>query len=470
MAATGVADRVDTRSATQVLKELLTQKEVRYALEHPKCKEAAEMREKSGIPGGNNRASIFFDPFPLTWTGGEGATLLTVDGQKITDFQGNMTAGLFGPQPVVVKEAVQKVMNDGWCLGGHNENEEKVAREFTSRFPCLDMVKFCNTGTEATQYALSTARAVSGKSKVLMYTGAYHGATIHGVPSEYMPLDTPYEKVMVPYSPDPTGICNAIREHAKELACVIFEPITLSPYAYLKQLAPKEYLQAVRQTCTECAVALIFDEVMTSRLSPGGAQLLTGVTPDLCTFGKYFAGGLNFGAFGGKKEWMERHNPRHPKSIASGGTFNQNAVCMAAAAAVLEHLWTPKMCTDHNAKGDRFRERINEISDRHGAPCQAYGQGSLINIIWQGRNLFSKGGQIDADKNSGLVGTASSLFFFHMLEKGMLVGVPKLTYMTLPTPLTDADYENFLKEFESFLVEYKVPLSLLVAETNQSKL
>merc|ERR550514_1378233 len=121
----------------------------------------------------------------------------------------------------------------------------------------------------------------------MMYEGAYHGGVIHG--NETNPLDAPYKKVLVPYSADPAQICGLIRQHASELAAVFIEPIALSPHAYLKQLAPKAYLQALQQTCTETGVCLIFDEVMTSRLSIGGVQQLLGVTPDMTTFGKYFA-------------------------------------------------------------------------------------------------------------------------------------------------------------------------------------
>ena len=106
--------------------------------------------------------------------------------------------------------------------------------------------------------------------------------------------------------------------------------------SYLKVVSPKAYLQKIREACTEVGCALIFDEVMTSRLAPGGVQELTGVTPDMTTFGKYIGGGFPFGAFGGTKQWMERHDPLHPETINSGGTFNQNALCMAAVAAVFE--------------------------------------------------------------------------------------------------------------------------------------
>ena len=99
--------------------------------------------------------------------------------------------------------------------------------------------------------------------------------------------------------------------------------------------------------------------------------------------GRYLGGGLPFGAFGGTAKWMARHDPKHPQTVASGGTFNQNALSMAAAVAVLEELWTPEICVAHNARCDAFREELNRISAAHGGPCQAVGTGSLMTIAWQ---------------------------------------------------------------------------------------
>lgn len=464
--ATAVVDtKSSTQTATMAMNEALTKLVARYVVANAKSAQQFEERIGSGIPGGNNRASIFFKPFPLTYVKAEGATLTTADGKVLTDLLGNFTAGLFGHSPAPVRQAVEEVLKSGWSLGGHNQYEKKVAAEFTSRFPSCEQIKFCNTGTEASLYAMNTARAVTGRSKILMYQGGYHGGVIHGNDN---PLDSPYEKILVPYSPDPAQIVATIQQHKNELAAVYIEPITLSPHTYLKELAPKKYLAAVRQACTDCDVCLIYDEVMTSRLSIGGAQKLLGVTPDMTTFGKYFAGGMPFGAFGGGTKWMERHSPLHEKTMASGGTFNQNTITMAAAAATFDQLWTPEICDAHNAKGDRLRERINEISKNHGSPVHAYGCGSLVNLVWQARPVFGPDEQLDVER-SDCVNAAAGVFFFHMLEQGFLCGSPGRTFLTLSTALTDADYENFLSALDGFLKEYKPEFSLLVAETGPTR-
>lgn len=441
-----------------------------YVKANPKSAAAFDDAKASGIAGGTNRASIFYTPFPLTFVDASEATAVTADGQHLTDFLGNFTAGLFGFSPTPVKEAVIEAMENGHALGGaSNLSEARVARAFTTRFPSMDLVRFTNTGTEANSYAIHTARAVTGKNKIMIYDGAYHGAWIHGGKAAG-PLDTPYEKITVPYG-DADLIVRAIRDNADDLAAVIMEPVMVNPMVYLKQVAPKAYLQKIRDACTEHGCALIFDEVMTSRLAPGGAQELVGVTPDMTTFGKYFGGGFPIGGFGGTTKWMERHDPLHPQSINSGGTFNQNALCMAAVNAVFEHLWTPAQCAEHNARGDQFREAINELARQHNVPCQACGTGSLITLIWQNRPVVcGEEGDLATHRldlaTLRSVYEAPQLFWFYMLQRhDILAGSPKLNYLTLPTALKDGDYKRFLAALEAFFVAYREPLALLAAET-----
>ena len=442
----------------------------KYKAANPKSEEAFVNAKASGVAGGTNRASIFHTPFPLTFVDATEATAITADGHHLTDFLGNFTAGLFGFSPAPVREAVTKAMDKGHALGGApNLLEAKVAKTFTERFASIDLVRFSNTGTEANSYAIHTARAVTGKNKIMMYDGSYHGAWIHGGKMAG-PLDTPYEKIIVPYG-DADLIVNAIQEHAGDLAAFIMEPVMVNPVLYLKQVAPTKYLRVIREACTEVNCALIFDEVMTSRLSPGGAQELAGVTPDITTFGKYYGGGFPFGGFGGATHWMERHDPLHPETINSGGTFNQNALCLAAVDAVFEHLWSAEQCRAHNAKGDWFRKEINRLAKSLGMPCQACGTGSLITLIWQRRPVVK---DLESNKSSQQldlapqrsVFEASQLFWFHMLQKhNILAGSPKLNYLTLPTALTDQDYKNFLAATREFFKTYKQELMLLASET-----
>jgi glutamate-1-semialdehyde 2,1-aminomutase len=440
-----------------------------YIERNPVSAQAFESAKAAGIAGGTNRASIFYSPFPLTFIDGEGARVKTADGQTLTDFLGNFTAGLFGYSPEPVIQAVTKAMGTGHALGGGaNHYEARAAAIMTERFPSLEMVRFSNTGSEANTYAINTARAVTGRSKILVYDGAYHGAWIHGGASAG-PLDTPYEKITVPFG-DAEAISNAILEHQADLAAVLIEPVMVNPVLYLKQVAPASYLQPIRAACDQAGCALIFDEVMTSRLAPGGAQALVGVTPDITTFGKYFGGGLPLGGFGGKRDWMERHDPLHPQSINSGGTFNQNPISLAAMCAVLEELWTPDICVQHNARGDAFRDAINAVARQHNAPCQAMGTGSLMTLIWQGAAVLPHADDpnvvpLQLLRHPGSAKMAELFWFDMLLEHDLLAGRPMLNYLTLPTPLTADDESAFLDALSAFFVRHKGLLRAFGDET-----
>ncbi len=461
--------KIHDQSAFNALRTSATALIDEYVAANPKSAAAFQAAKTAGVAGGTNRASIFHEPFPLTFVNATEATAVTADGQQLTDFLGNYTAGLFGFSPAPVKTAVIKAMENGHALGGApNLTEAKVAYEFTQRFSSMDMVRFSNTGTEANSYAIHTARAVTGRNKIVMYDGAYHGAWIHGGKAAG-PLDTPYEKIIVPYG-NAQLIADAIAANAEDIAAVIVEPVSVSPLVYIKQLSPTPYMQKIRAACDDAGCALIFDEVMTSRLAPGGAQELLGVTPDLTTFGKYYGGGLPFGGFGGTRHWMERHDPTHPKSINSGGTFNQNAISLAAVEAVFAHLWSAEQCTQHNQRATEFKQAINELTSRHNAPCKAYGSGSLLTLIWQKQSVTD-------DRADGLIHDlnlvakrcvfqCAELFWFYMVQRhDILPGSPRLNYLTLPTTLQDSDYEKFLGAMEEFLNVYAADLALLSEET-----
>ncbi|MDA0954667.1 MAG: aminotransferase class III-fold pyridoxal phosphate-dependent enzyme [Proteobacteria bacterium] len=463
-----MSDSPASRAAATVLQAL----QAEYVAANPKSAAAFQAAKDAGIAGGTNRASVFYPPFPLTFVDAQGATVETADGQRLTDLLGNFTAGLFGFSPAPVQAAVHNAMAHGHALGGGaNLHEAAVARRLTERFPAMELIRFTMTGTEANTYAINTALAVTGRRKILVYDGAYHGAWIHGGVWAG-PLDTPYEKITVPYG-NAEHIARTIEDNASDLAAVIMEPVMVNPTTYLKRVAPAAYLRRIREACDAAGCALIFDEVMTSRLAPGGAQALVGVAPDMTTIGKYFGGGLPFGAFGGSRAWMARHDPLHPQTINSGGTFNQNALSMAAAAAVLDELWSPAQCVAHNARGDALREAINQLAQQHGAPLQACGTGSLTTLIWQRDPVI---GEVDDEtvahelniSTHPAVRQLPAIFWFDLvLRHDFLAGSPRLNYLTLPTPLSDDDYDRFLSALSDFFVRHRELLGLLASSTSE---
>src|SRR4051812_42828039 len=264
-----------------------------FAAAHPACRRVHEAAV-AHLPGGNTRTGIFSDPFPVAWARGEGARLWDEDGNCCIDFLGEATAGIYGHNHPVIREAVETQLDRGWNYGGHIALEGEMAALLTARFPSLERVRFCNSGTEANTFAVQTARVMTGRPSVLGFAGCYHGGFLTFTAQDN-PLNVPVPTVVAPYN-DIEGTSALIAQHAQELACVIIEPM-IGGGGCIPATVP--FLQMLREETARHGIVLIFDEVMTSRLSPGGLQAKYGITPDLTSLGKYIGGGFTAGAVGG---------------------------------------------------------------------------------------------------------------------------------------------------------------------------
>ncbi|MEQ9738041.1 MAG: aminotransferase class III-fold pyridoxal phosphate-dependent enzyme, partial [Algiphilus sp.] len=237
---------------------------------------ARRLREaETFMPGGNTRSVLFYAPFPLCMVKGWGARLQDTDGHVYVDMLGEYTAGLFGHSEPAVRTAIDKVLDDGINLSGHNHLEADLARLLCERFASLEMVRFTNSGTEANLMALATALAATGRQKILVFQNAYHGSMI-SFPTGGSRVNVPYEFVLAPYN-DIDAALRTARQHEGDLAAILVEPMLGAGGAIP---ADPQFLQALRDEATRQTAVLIFDEVMTSRLSPGGRQKLLGITPD----------------------------------------------------------------------------------------------------------------------------------------------------------------------------------------------
>jgi glutamate-1-semialdehyde 2,1-aminomutase len=303
--------------AVDTLARRLTDAERRYVERNPESRRLHEERA-SVMPGGNTRTTIHGEPFPLTIVRGDGARLVDADRHEYVDFLGEYTAGLYGHSHPLIVDAIREALGDGLVFGAPNRHEAVLARAICERFPSVELVRFCNSGTEANLLALSLARVATGKPAIMVFEGGYHGSVLSFVTAVGTPINAPFPVVLATYN-DAAGAARAIAEHATELAAVIVEPLQGSAGAIPGEA---EFLQAVRQATAAHGILLVFDEVMTSRLSTGGLQQVLGITPDLTTFGKYLGGGLAFGAFGGRADLMSRFDPSRADAIPHGGTFN----------------------------------------------------------------------------------------------------------------------------------------------------
>jgi len=306
------------RGANQSLHSALAEAEERYVATNPGSARL-QRTAAANLPGGNTRTTIFFSPFPLYMASGKGSKLTDVDGHEYVDFVNEYTAGLFGHSHPVVAEAIGEAIASGINLGAPSESEVKLSAAIRDRFPAMELLRFCNSGTEANLLAMSAARAASGKDAIMVFEGAYHGSLFtfsHGA----SPLNMPIPVIMSRYN-DAAKAVTDIKAHGERLAAVLIEPMQGSAGALP---ASGEFLHAVRNACLRNGVTLIFDEVMTSRVHGGGLQRKHGITPDMVTLGKYLGGGITFGAFGGRRDLMEGFDPSRPNALQHGGTFNNN--------------------------------------------------------------------------------------------------------------------------------------------------
>ena len=397
---------------------------------------AAHVEATAVMPGGNTRTVLFHAPFPLTMARGQGCRLWDADGHEYVDLLGEYTAGLYGHSNPVIRDAVDTALDGGWNLGGHGVMEARLARVIAERFPSIDLVRFTNSGTEANLLALATAVAVTGRRRVLVFDGGYHGGVL-AFAGGGMPINVPYQWLLGQYN-DIEGTRALIEAHASELACILIEPMVGGGGCIP---ADPAFLAMLREAASASGAVLIFDEVMTSRMSAGGLQARLGITPDMTTLGKYIGGGMSFGAFGGRADIMEHFDPRRPGAFPHAGTFNNNVLTMAAGVAGMTRLFTPEAAEALFARGEALRSRLNAIAGTRA--MQWTGLGSLMSAHFTRAKL-----RRPADKALGDEGLRE-LFFFDMLERGFYLARRGMIAMSLE--VGEAECDLFCAAVEEFV-------------------
>ena len=346
------------------------------------------------MPGGDTRTATFFLPFPNFIKYGDGAYMYDEDGFKLLDFQNNYTSLIHGHAHPETVEAVREQIAKGSAYTAPFEKQIELSAILTQRFPSVDMIRYTNSGTEANMHALRIARAYTGKAKIIKTEGGYHGTTdvfeasvdpnikkagtldqIKVIPESRGVSENALKDVLVVPFNDIERTRKMIEEHHRETACIIIEQIT----------PDLEYLKFLREITEQYHIVLIFDEVVTGRLSLGGAQKFYGVTPDLTTMGKIIGGGTPVGAFGGKQEIMQMYDPREKKMYHSG-TFNGNAVTMAAGLATMK-AYNQEAVDYVNGLGTLFKEGVLKIYDKLGLNMKISGAGSIYNILFTDKEV-----------------------------------------------------------------------------------
>jgi glutamate-1-semialdehyde 2,1-aminomutase len=381
------------------------------------------------LPGGNTRSVLHFEPFPFRVASAEGKHLVDVDGHRYVDLLGNYTAGLLGHSPEPVRAAAHRAIDGGWALGAVHPDEVRLAELVAGRFASIDQVRFTNSGTEANLMALALATNHTGRRKVVVFDGGYHGGVLTF--AGHRDVNVPHDWIVSTYN-DTRAVDAVFAEQGDAIAAVLVEPLQGSAGCIP---GDAEFLRSLRRHCDESGALLIFDEVMTSRLSPGGAQELLGVIPDLTTLGKYLAGGFTFGAFGGRRELMAAFDAGAGGRLGHAGTFNNNVVSMAAGVATLTEVLTPEVLAATNARGERLRSELDATFARHGLPMCVVGAGSLM-------NLHGTPGPVTSIEDlRGADDRWKELLFFAALDAGFYIA--RRGFIALSIEITDDDVDAF---------------------------
>ncbi|MEM9893559.1 MAG: aminotransferase class III-fold pyridoxal phosphate-dependent enzyme [Actinomycetota bacterium] len=384
------------------------------------------------LPAGSTRSVLDFEPFPFRVAAASGARLHDVDGFTYVDLLGDYTAGLLGHDPPEVAAAVEETLARGWAVGAIGDGEHRLAELLCERFPSVDQIRFTNSGTEANLMAIQLARFVTGRRRVLVCQGGYHGGLLY-FGSGGSALQMPFDFAMATYN-DLASVAAHFADPDDLPACVLLEPM-MGAGGVIR--ATEEFLTGVRRLCTEHGTRLIFDEVMTSRMSTGGAQLRLGVTPDLTTLGKYLGGGLTFGAFGGSADDMGAFDPARGGALTHGGTFNNNAFTMRAGAAAVEHVLTAEALDALFARGEALRARlVAVIGDR---PLTVTGWGSMVGVHAMAPPVRRPEDLVAADP------AVAELVFHGLLAEGFYMA--KRGLIALSLALDDDDLDAFVTAF-----------------------
>ena len=429
----------------------------RYLASTPNSRAAWE-QAREYLPGGDSRNSIFWDPYPIFIESGSGSRVVDVDGVERLDFINTMTSLILGHAPRPVVDAVTRQLEKGVVYNAPNQHQVTLAKLLCERIPSFDLVRFTNSGTEATLNTIRAARAFTGRTRIAKAEGGYHGThdvvtvsvrvnpDLAGDPnrpravaaSEGLPQDTVDQVTVIPFN-DTRAALEILEEQKDTLAAVIVEPM-LGSVGMVP--ATPEFLAMLRAFTSENGIVLIFDEVISFRVAPGGCQQFYGVTPDLTSLGKIIGGGFAVGAFGGRADIMDLYDPTKGPRVSHAGTFNANPVTMVAGSVTLEQL-TPEVYRSLAELTDRLKQGIQDVCAASEVPVQTTGLGSLFGIHFTDQPVVNYRSVTREDKR------LRDQVFLGLLNEGILTGSNLVG--SLSTALEESDVDVFLDSFQRVL-------------------
>ncbi len=381
-------------------------------------------RAQRSIPAGVNspvRAFRSVGGTPRFFVSGSGSRVVDADGKAYVDYVGSWGPLVLGHAHPEVVRAVQQAAAQGLSFGAPTEAEIEMAEEIVKLVPSMEMVRLVSSGTEATMSAIRLARGFTGRDAIIKFEGCYHGhadsllvkagsgALTFGNPSSGgVPADFARHTLVLDYN-DPQQLDDTFRQAGDSIAAVIVEPVA----GNMNLIAPRpQFLQAMRELCTRHGAVLIFDEVMTGfRVALGGAQAHYGIQPDLTTLGKVIGGGMPVGAFGGRRDIMQKIAPLGP--VYQAGTLSGNPVAMAAGLTTLKLIQAPGFYDRLGATTRRLTDGLAAVAREQGVTFSAQAVGGMFGLYFRTAAPQTYGEVMECDKE------AFNRFFHAMLVKGV---------------------------------------------------
>lgn len=413
-------------------------------------------KAKRIIPGGVNspvRAFGSVGGTPIFIEHGEGAYLYDTEGNRYIDYVGSWGPLITGHSHPHIIQAVQKQAEKGLSFGAPTEFETTLAEKIQSHLPSMEMMRFVNSGTEATMSAIRLARAATQRDKIIKFAGCYHGhsdsllvnagsgALTCGVPSSPgVPDDIAKHTLVCEYN-DIDGVENLFKENPGQIACIIVEPIP-GNMGFIK---PREgYLQGLKSLCQEHEALLIFDEVMTGfRVGLKGVQGHYGITPDLTTLGKVIGAGMPVGAFGGRRDLMELMAPVGP--VYQAGTLSGNPIAMAAGIAHFDLIEAPGFFEDLSRKTALLVQGLAELAGKHRVPLKQDSLGGMFGFFFSDDDVYG----LEDVKKTRL--ESYKRFFHEMLERGVYLAPSPFEAGFVSSAHSDKDISDTLNLAETVL-------------------
>lgn len=399
------------------------------------------------IPGGVNspvRAFRSVGGTPIFFKKGLGSRLWDADGKEYIDYINSWGPMILGHAHPEVIAAVQQAAANSLSFGAPTGLELEMAELINTLVPSMEQVRLVSSGTEATMSAIRVARGFTKRSKIIKFEGCYHGHAdallvkagsgllTFGEPSSAgVPPEVAAHTLTLDYN-NTQMLKDTFSSIGDEIACVILEPVV----GNMNLIVPhQEFLQTLRELCTQHGTVLIFDEVMTGfRVALGGAQALYGITPDMTTLGKVIGGGLPVGAFGGRKDIMSVLAPLGP--VYQAGTLSGNPVAVTAGLATLKLVQAPGFYDKLTAQTAKLMNGMKQAAQKAGVTFSAQSVGGMFGLYFSASNPTSYAEMMLADK------TAFNKFFHSMLDSGIYLGPSAFEAGFVSAAHTDADIEQ----------------------------